>query len=241
MIWGREARHRRIARGFARRGPWFTRFSIDGVDYGGETSFADEYRIRDFERTFPDTDHILELGSLEGGHTFELIKRPGRSVVAVEGRADNVERARYARRCLRATEVRFVHANLETTPLRRFGRFDVVYCSGLLYHLPDPAALLDQFAAVAPATFVATHYARDDEVDAVLHGMPGRWYSELGLGDPLSGMSARSFWPARDALLDRIRSAGFVRVEVLHDAPEHPNGAHISLAAWTDGGLPTPA
>ena len=234
MLWGAAARHRRIARGFAQRRPWFTRFRIDGRDYGGDTEFAGDYRIRDFERTFAPAKRILELGSLEGGQTFELLKHHGREIVAVEGRADNVARACYAQRCLHIRGVRFVHANLESTPLRSFGQFDVVYCSGLLYHLPRPAALIDQFAAVAPAVFVATHYARDDEVDAELDGMPGRWYGELGLEDPLSGMSARSFWPVRDALIERIRSAGFRRIEVLLDDPTgHPNGAHISLAAWS--------
>jgi hypothetical protein len=234
--WRRRARHRRIARGFARRAPWFTTFNIDGVTYGGATHFDDDPRVLDFARLFADARTVLELGSLEGGQSFELAHMAGRHIVAVEGRRENVERARFAQRCLGVDNVRFVCANLEITPLNSFGRFDAVLCSGLLYHLPRPATLIDSLISVAPRAYIWTHYALPERVEDELDGMPGRWYSELGRSDPLSGMSDRSFWPTLPALVDRLRHAGFDSVVVVMDDGKHPNGPCVALSVRASGG-----
>ena len=54
-------------------------------------SSADEWWIEPFEAEHART--ILELGSLEGGHTWGLATRPGvRKIFALEGRAANVRR-----------------------------------------------------------------------------------------------------------------------------------------------------
>jgi SAM-dependent methyltransferase len=171
---------------------------------------------------------VLELGSLEGGHSVELARR-GFQVVAVEGREENVRRARWICRLFK-TGGSVVCADLEATPLSVFGRFDLIFCSGLLYHLPKPWELVEQFPAAAPALFLSTHYAEEEEV--TVSGLGGRWYKELGRTDPLSGLSARSFWPTREALLELLETNGY-DVEVVRDCA-HPNGRLISLAARSD-------
>ena len=235
MTGSRWIARQRLRVGFRLRGPWYTRFEIEGASYGGEGSYADDARVATFARLFPEGSKVLELGSLEGGHTFELA-RQGFVVTALEGRKESVRRARWLQRRLGLESVRFVAANLETTNLGELGRFDVVFCSGLLYHLPRPWELLAQLRSAAPDLFLSTHYA--DRAETVEHGIRGRWYQELGREDPLSGMSERSFWPTRDALLDLLRAQGYSRIEVEGDWP-HPNGPLVNLAAYSgssDGG-----
>ncbi len=102
---------------------------------------------RSFGVSRPRARRILELGSLEGAHTVQLAARPGvEEVVAIEGRAANIRKAELVTRLLEVRNVRYVEANLETTDLlAQFGRFDAIFCSGLLYHLPEPWKLIEQF------------------------------------------------------------------------------------------------
>jgi len=223
---------RRIERHAARLGPWYTQFAVDGRTYGGAVCFDEDWRIAQFESAFPAARTILEPGSCEGGQSFVLARRPSLHIVALEGRRANIARARYAQRLLGVANVRFIHVDLEATRLRAFGRFDAVLCSGLLYHLPRPWELLDQLREVSDNVYIWTHYAAEDRVETVIEGMPGHWYSELGIADPLSGLSPRSFWVTRDALVERLHRGGFDRVEIIQDDRSgHPNGPCVSVAA----------
>src|SRR4051812_25825024 len=94
----RPLKHRVISRGFERLGPWVTSFTIDGVEYGGEHTMDDDRRLPQFWEAFPDARRILELGSLEGGQTFELLRRPGVHGPRVEGGGGHPERAPLAPR-----------------------------------------------------------------------------------------------------------------------------------------------
>jgi len=128
-----------VTAAFAKHAPWVTRFRIGGDDYGGSFDALNDPRLDFFCDAFPTARRILELGSLEGGHTIGLAQRPGvEQVLGIEGRAANLARALVAKEILQIGNVDFVQANLETIDLSQFGRFDAVYCSGLLYHLPEP-------------------------------------------------------------------------------------------------------
>jgi SAM-dependent methyltransferase len=228
-----------LAREFKSRGPWVTRFHIADRDYGGKIDLVDDGRIAGFAAAFPGCDTVLELGSLEGAHSFSLARRLER-VVAVEGRDENIARARFVQGLLGIGNVTFLEADLETTPLESFGRFDAVFCVGLLYHLPRPWLLLDQLSAVAPNVFLQTHYAASAE--ATVDGMPGRPYREFGRDDPLSGLSSKSFWLTIPALTQRLEQNGYA-VELLEDEPKARSGPLVTLAARrataaADAGMP---
>jgi SAM-dependent methyltransferase len=204
-----------------------TRFEVNGRVYGGWCDFASDDRVREFVDRF-EACRVLELGCLEGGQTVELARR-GYEVTAIEGRPENVQRARWICRLLRVDAI-VIGADLERVPLRAFGRFDVVFCTGLLYHLPRPREFIAQLPEVAPSLFLSTHYAESEEETA--NGLPGRWYRELGRQDPLSGLSEQSFWPTKSALLDLLRSSGYKHIEITRDWM-HPNGPLLDLAART--------
>ena len=211
--------------GFALRGPWVTRFTIDGRTYGGEFDPAGDARIRLFHESFPDARRVLELGSLEGGHTFQLASRAA-EVVAVESRPGNLRRARYVQRLLGVRNVTWVRADVETFELSRLGRFDATLCSGVLYHLPEPTRLLGQLPRLARGTLIWTHVGRSAE-DAH-DGLVGEWFDEVGTRNPTSGMSARSFWPTLDSLLGRLEQ-DWARVDVIGRNDAHPDGPSATI------------
>lgn len=215
-----------VARGFWRRRPWVTRFEIGGRTYGGSVPLGDDPRVEQFAAAFPSARRVLELGSLEGAHSFSLALR-GFSVRAVEGRSENIEKARFVQRLLGIDGVTFEQADLDTgAALTELGRFDAVFCVGLLYHLRRPWLLIDQFPSVAPGVLLQTHFA--GEATTTSEGIPGTWYDEFGLRDPLSGLSPTSFWMTLPAILERLSAAGY-EVETLDQRPDHPHGPLATL------------
>ncbi len=219
---------------FAKRGPWITHYVIDGVESGGSFRALEDERINQFFGSFPNVRTILELGSLEGGHTIALARHPGvERVLGIEARAANIARARFAQKLLRINNVDFVEADLEKTDLKTFGKFDAVFCSGLLYHLPEPWKLIAQFPCVAPRLFVWTHYAEENPDNLTINGLNGREYEEGGPDEPLSGVSPKSFWLTLDSLKKTLAKAGFDSIRILHDDPKHCHGPAVTIAAMT--------
>lgn len=222
-----------IAQAFAEHGTWISRFVIGGVTYGGSFDAMSDPRLEAFFAEFPKAETILELGALEGGHTIALGQRPHVTrVLGLEGREANLLRAQTAARLLRAEKVEFVQADLESVALRDFGCFDAIFCSGLLYHLPEPWKLLRQFREVSSGAFLWTHYCKEDEADRSLGGYKGRLQVEGGMEEPLSGLSQHSFWPTLGSLLQMLSDAGFGRLHLLSNDPDQTDGPAVTLAAF---------
>ena len=232
MSTPRKTKAAEIAAEFENLGPWVFRFRIDNADYGGAVSAIGDVRVEWFRRFAPEARRILELGSLEGAHTFMLAEQATR-VVAIEAREANIRRAELVRRLLGVRNAEFVPGNLETMELGPLGQFDAVFCSGLLYHLPEPWKLIERLAHVAPKLLIWTHYADDVEAGVVQDGRRGRVHIEGGLEEPLSGLSPTAFWLTLGSLLKVLTAAGYKSVHVLHNDIAHPNGPAVTLGAAT--------
>jgi hypothetical protein len=103
----------------------------------------------------------------------------------------------------------------------------VIFCCGLLYHLDRPREFVRLMGAQArDAVIINTHYAPWDwypmsnfQLSNVEQheDLPGRWFFEHDAKDEAereklkwaSWDNGRSFWPAKEALLETIREAGF--------------------------------
>ena len=221
-----------LAEEFAKLGPWIYQFQIDGRAYGGRISAVGDVRLERFFEFAPQSATILELGALEGAHSFPLAQHPGVTrVVAVEGREANLRKARFVQELLQIGNVEFVRANLEEAELTAFGKFAAVFCCGLLYHLPEPWKLLAQLPAVAPLLFIWTQYCADNEARDVGNGLRGKTHIEGGADEPLSGMSPTATWLTLDSLCDLLRASGYKTIELIHDDPAHANGPAVTIGA----------
>ena len=226
----------KLGREFAARGPWCTKFEIDGRAYGGEIDYKGDKRVEYALSEFPDARSILELGSLEGGQSFELARVPGSKILAIEGRADSLHRARWMQKILGVDNIDFVQGNLESGGLEQYGPVDLVFCSGLLYHLPRPWELIEQIGAITRNVFISTHYVEDDKATENINGYKGRFYSELT--DPLSGMSAQSFLLTMESLQQALRNNGFGEIKILETFVPPARNIKIGSGGRSIGGSP---
>ena len=175
----------------------------------------------------------VDLGCLEGGLSFEL-RRAGLEVLGVEGRAENFAK------CLLIKDFYQALGGLDflLSDVRAFEpaqAFDVVVCSGLLYHLDDPASYigkLGQLTKPGGMLYLDTHVApaEDDlaqsafvaELSAFKSTRSGdceiryREYREnVALPESSIG-NAVSLWMDTASHLQLLARAGFGRVFELH-------------------------
>lgn len=138
------AEHGRIV---AAHGPWGSHnvalpFGLHTID---SEPRGDNHRVVKFLQMVQDLLRrplaelrVLDLGCGEGLYAVEFAQQ-GAAALGVEGRAANFAKAEFARAALGLDRLSFVQGDVRDVTLERFGPFDVVLCSGLLYHLDAPA------------------------------------------------------------------------------------------------------
>lgn len=150
----------------------------------------------------------------------------GAHVVGIEGREGNNALARGTANSMGLTNIEFITDDVRNFTRERYGMFDVVLCSGILYHLPgeDGCRLIRAIAdACTRLTIVDTHVGQAPEVSVAwdghaYHGDLFREHLDDATPDEkLKGAWASldnnlSFWITRPSLLNLLRDVGFSSV-----------------------------
>ena len=176
---------------------------------------------------------VLDLACLEGHYGIELAIH-GAEVVGIELREANLAKARYVKDYLRLERLTLFQDDVRNLSLQKYGQFDLVICSGILYHLDAP----DVFHFVRRVFEVCTRLAifdtqialRPDETVAFENeAYYGLWYTEheesadrdARLKDLWASVdNFRSFWFTPASLTNYVTRVGFSSFfECL--APEH--------------------
>lgn len=80
---------------------------------------------------------VLDLACLEGKTAIEFAKR-GATSVGVEIRDHHLDKARGVAKALGLSNASFVTDDIRNVSPEKYGMFDIVICSGILYHLDQP-------------------------------------------------------------------------------------------------------
>jgi 2-polyprenyl-3-methyl-5-hydroxy-6-metoxy-1,4-benzoquinol methylase len=104
---------------------------------------------------------VLDLACLEGHYGIELALH-GAEVVGIELREANLAKARYVKDYLRLDRLTLYQDDVRNLSLEKYGQFDLVICSGILYHLDVP----DMFHLVRRIFEVCTRLAIIDTLIA---------------------------------------------------------------------------
>ncbi|BCO47484.1 hypothetical protein MINTM002_31580 [Mycobacterium intracellulare] len=130
--------------------PWFK--SAHGVL---ETVFpGDKSRIR-----------LADVGCLEGGYAVEFA-RMGFQVLGIEVRESNIAACNYVKSKVSLPHLTFVQD--DAFNIASHGRFDAVFCCGLLYHLDHPKQFLEILSSVTNKLLILqTHFSLISHSDAM--------------------------------------------------------------------------
>jgi len=152
---------------------------------------------------------LLDVGCGVGQLGSYFAER-GCAVVCVDGRAENIEALRRRHPELEAHVV-----DVERTPLQGLGRFDAVFCYGLLYHLENPLAALRNCAAVCDDLFLLESVVTDhpEPVLVLADETPAA-------NQALDGLGCR---PSPAYLVKALHHVGFPWVYAPEQPPAHPD------------------
>jgi hypothetical protein len=223
-----------------------------GADSGGRALHFDDGRLTWFLQQIGGVagKSVLELGPLEGGHSWMCEQADAASVVAVEANTRAYLKCLVTSEILGLKRARFLLGDFVEFLKQTDQVFDVGLACGVLYHMRQPAELIDLLSRHCRELFVWTHY--HDPVraasDAVLAGSMGevedhehggfrarttrRIYGEaLGWQGFCGGPAEFARWLTREDLMRAMDHFGFEVTAVAFDQPDHPHGAAVSFRA----------
>jgi hypothetical protein len=187
---------------------------------------------------------VLELGPLEAAHTYAL-ERLGASVVAVECNGEAFLKCLVVKELTPLKASRFLLGDAIEFLKAETGRYDLVLCSGILYHMADPLRLIELISKVTDKCFVWTHYYSEQRRSAVFRpveakhaGFSATYWTQT-YGDRSKGFwggnKSDAVWMEREVLFAAFAHFGFGQVVFTEEMPDHPNGAAISFAVKRAG------
>ncbi len=196
---------------------------------------------------------ILELGPLEGAHTYMLQDHGASEIISIEANH------RAFLRCLIIKEIFDLHhAKFQCGDFLEYLReepdcFDLCIASGVLYHLQNPAELISLLSKVSSKVLIWTHYfepaiiSKNPALEAKFlpsqqleYGgftYTGHAYQYQGEREKLGfcgGGLEFAHWISRQDLMDSLQFFGWRNVIIKDDDPYHQNGPAITLAAMKE-------
>ena len=184
---------------------------------------------------------ILDLGCFEGQYALEFALH-GAEAVGIEYRDFNLAKGLFLKEAFTAERLSFHQDDALRITSQKYGRFDAIVCSGLLYHLTASDAI-DLVARMFEMTnrllLIDTHVSLSGTEARNIHGIiyrghtyeehrPGATATERYSDRWASADNETSFWFTRPSLINILLDAGFASVyECL--GPVHaigPSGRH---------------
>lgn len=175
---------------------------------------------------------ILDVGTADGFFAFKC-ESLGAEVVAIDHKGHNVTGFETAKRIL-GSNVEYVVANVYDLDPKEFGRFDIVLCLGVVYHLRHPLLALDRLRAmVEPGGALAVESLVCDEH---LYTAREQYSSLRELAPKLSGIPIAQFLPAY-RYSDDATNKWSPNLEGLKAMVEDAGFAAERVEAWDDRGF----
>ena len=231
------------------QGEWASQ--IPGYQGGGKAALFDDSRIKWLEKQCEGFSgkSILELGPMEGGHTYMLWKAGAASVVSIEGNK------RSYLKCLITKELLGYSAKFKLGDFSKYlatttERYDFILASGVLYHMAEPITLLENISRATDRIGMWTHYFDENVIvnnkylkrRFDIPGEPVNWRGktitayrqkyrkEPGRDGFVGGNAPFSCWLRKEDILNVLESLGF-SVVIGEDNKDHKNGPEILLYA----------
>lgn len=224
-------------------GEWSSQLPVDGLVSGQVPLFSDKRLIWFIEEIGGvEGKSALELGPLEGGHSYLLERQGVGSVTAVEANRRAYMKCLITKEVLGLKKVRFLLGDFMAYLEQTDAVFDVCIASGVLYHMTEPVVLLERIARRAKAVFLWTHYwdvsrkpgqrvvrathaGFDHELYEHAYGPALDWQGFCG------GSQSYARWLSREGILSALAHFGYDDVRTAFEQPDHPNGPAFAVAA----------
>lgn len=141
---------------------WASRLPDQVTAQAGDTALFADKRITEAIEALGGVDgaRVLELGPLEGGHSY-MLESAGATVVGVEANRAAFLKCLVTKELLQLKRCSFLCGDAIAYLEHRDEQFDVCIASGILYHMVEPVRLIELIAKHATRVFLSTHYYAD--------------------------------------------------------------------------------
>jgi hypothetical protein len=217
---------------------------------GGKVPLFEDDRIKFFMKlNDAKNQYILELGPLEGGHTYMLTKA-GAKVVAIEGSPLAYLKVLAVKDIYKLHNAQILFGDFTkfiAKAVQHKLHFDAVICVGVLYHMKEPMRLLYDISKITDRIIIWTQYYSDPpnpnyawdsfnqtpnaEVGGYIHKPHCHTYQSRASGF-LGGPAAKACWLERKDIIKGLKSFGFKSFSHL-DESEEVERTHVHGAAFT--------
>jgi 2-polyprenyl-3-methyl-5-hydroxy-6-metoxy-1,4-benzoquinol methylase len=156
-----------------------------------------------------DGKRVLDVGC-GPGHLAQFFVRRGCRVLSTDAREDNIARLKELYPAHEAAVV-----DVEQGSFEQFGRFDIVFCYGLLYHLESPVAALRNLVNVCDGVLLLETVICDSDRPVLL--LEDEY---LSLNQALRGIAHR---PSPSWVATALNRIGISHVYAARTPPAHPD------------------
>ncbi|MBI1871349.1 MAG: DUF1698 domain-containing protein [Chlamydiae bacterium] len=233
------------------KGEWVSQLPQELNVQAGKIMLFDDARIKwvNDRLCFQDKS-VLELGSLEGGHSYLMEKCGALRIVAIESNMHAYLRCLIAKELLKLKRVEFFCVDCMQYLQHLDSRFGIVIASGILYHMQKPVELLELICKTSDSLFLWTHYY--DETLMQNRPTIARSFSKKDLSNYkgfshtlyrneygasldskcfLGSNSHFSCWMSREEIVGALGHFGMNKFEFNFENEDHPNGPSFGLIA----------
>jgi hypothetical protein len=192
---------------------------------------------------------VLELGPLEGGHTY-LLANAGAQVTAIEAQTRAYLKCLISKELLGMSGARFLLGDCMEYLRDEPAHVDVCFASGVLYHMSNPVETIALLADVADRLYLWTHVYDEDIIRGSELLSPRFTHSEpmsyqgfehtLYQFDYANSLSGKGFcggaaehsnWLTRRELFAALDRFGWQVGDIAFDTPDHPHGPALAVVA----------
>jgi hypothetical protein len=184
---------------------------------------------------------VLELGPLEGAHSYQLEQLGAARVLAIESNVEAYLKCLIMKEALGMKRAEFLLGDFNHYLRDCATRFDLVFACGVLYHMEDPLSLICGIARVTDRCLVWTHYfdeKRDNRraaIPAALDGFSGTYYraeyQDRAQASFWGGNKPSASWMKREDILTAFRHFGLDEIKIIAEEPDSQPGPSITFAA----------
>jgi len=196
----------------------------------------------------------LELGPLEGAHSYMLERAGFGSVIAIEANPRAFLKCLIIKEVVGLPKTQFLCGDFLEYLRQKPQPFHSAIASGVLYHMTAPIELLARLSEATDRLYLWTHYYDQTRVSAnktlaarfssqekaeyvdftyIFHRY--RYKGSLRLREFCGGSRPYAHWLGREDILRALRHFGLDEIEIGFDTPDHPEGPAFALVAKRSG------
>ena len=231
---------------------WASKVPVPGTTSGVAELFDDARARWALERLGSvEGARCVELGPLEGAHSYMLERAGAEHVTAVEANRDAYLKCLVVKELLGLGRCSFLCGDVTEFLRSTDEQFDLCWCAGILYHMVEPVELLELISTRARRLYIWTHYydaaqlaPGQDKSRAFSAGVATR-AQRAGFGYTLhrhdygaatrfrtfwGGTRGFSNWLELEDLVGALEHFGWRDIETKLDET-HPHGPAVDLVA----------